>query len=231
MKVPMLLMLLSVSLNTLSQTDQTKTEWANLKKYAMENKKLNPPASEEKRVVFMGNSITEMWKSTDSSFFKNKPYINRGISGQVTEQMLLRFQQDVVDLKPEVVVILAGINDIAENNGPITLEEIYKNIVSMAELAKANNIQVVLSSILPANEFVWRQRIKPADKIIELNSMIEFYCKANNIVYCNYYSKMVNDKKGLDRTLSYDGVHATLAGYKVMEPIVEEAISKALQKK
>jgi len=169
-------------------------------------------------------------ENADSSFFANKSYINRGIGGQVTAQMLARFQQDVVELKPSVVVILGGINDIAENDGPITLEEIFNNIISMVKLAQANNIQVVVSSVLPANNFPWRPAIKPAEKVIALNAMLQSYCRSNNIVYADYYSKMVNDEKGLDRTLAYDGVHPTLAGYKMMEPIVEEAIAKALEK-
>lgn len=213
-----------------SQTEKPK-DWANLKKFATENQKLSPPSKKEKRVVFMGNSITEVWKNSDTAFFKNKLYINRGIGGQVTEQMLLRFQQDVVELKPAVVVILAGINDIAENNGPITIQQIHNNIVLMVKQARENKIRVVVSSVLPANNFPWRQAIKPADKVIELNTMLEAYCKANNVVYCDYYSKMVNNEKGLDKTLGYDGVHPTLAGYKIMEPIVEEAIAKALKQK
>jgi lysophospholipase L1-like esterase len=222
---------ISVSLPAYSQQNQQQEDWPNLKKFAKENQKLNPATKGDNRVVFMGNSITEVWKNSDIGFFKNKLYINRGIGGQVTEQMLLRFQQDVVDLRPAVVVILAGINDIAENNGPITIQQIHKNIVSMAELAKKNNIRVVISSVLPANNFPWRPTIKPADKVIELNSLLRAYCKANNIVYADYYSKMVNTEKGLDKTLAYDGVHPTLAGYKIMEPIVEEAIAAALGKK
>ncbi|HEU5290455.1 MAG TPA: SGNH/GDSL hydrolase family protein [Cyclobacteriaceae bacterium] len=218
------------SLLAFSQTEKPK-DWANLKKFAMENQKLTPPAKGEKRVVFMGNSITQVWKDSDTTFFKNKLYINRGISGQVTEQMLLRFQQDVVDLKPAVVVILAGINDIAENNGPITVQQIHSNIVSMVKLARANKIRVVVSSVLPANNFPWRPAIKPADKVIELNSLLESYCKANKVVYCDYYSKMVNNEKGLDKTVAYDGVHPTLEGYKIMEPLVEEAIATALRQK
>ena len=219
----------TISLTATSQQSKPNEDWPNLKKFAMENQKLTPPAKGERRVVFMGNSITQVWKDSDTTFFKNKLYINRGISGQVTEQMLLRFQQDVIDLKPAVVVILAGINDIAENNGPITTDKIFDNIVSMVKHANKNNIRVVISSVLPANNFPWRPNIKPADKVIELNSMLEAYCKANKIVYCDYYSKMVNSEKGLDKTLAYDGVHPTLAGYKIMEPIVEEAITKALR--
>lgn len=212
------------------QDDQLKTDWANLKKYAAENKQLAPPAKEENRIVFMGNSITEFWKITDSSFFYNKPYIDRGISGQTTPQMLVRFRPDVIALKPAVVVILAGINDIAENTGPIAIETIFGNIVSMAELAKANNIRVVLSSVLPAYDFPWRPGLKPVEKIIQLNSLISAYCKTNSIVYVDYYSAMVDERKGLDKKYSDDGVHPTLAGYKVMEPLVEAAINLALSK-
>lgn len=212
-----------------TQETKPKEDWPNLKKFAMENQKLTPPGNGEKRVVFMGNSITQVWKDSDTTFFKNKLYINRGISGQVTEQMLLRFQPDVVDLKPAVVVILAGINDIAENNGPITIQQIHNNIVSMIKLAQTNNIRVVVCSVLPANNFPWRPAIKPANKVIELNTLLETHCKANNIVYADCYSKMVNKEKGMDKTLAYDGVHPTLAGYKIMEPIVKKAIDKAIR--
>ena len=223
-------MLLFISLQVFSQGNQ-KEDWPNLKKYSMENKKLSLPAKEEKRIVFLGNSITEGWKNADSSFFTKRSYIDRGISGQVTAQMLSRFQQDVVDLKPTVVVILAGINDIAENNGPIALEDIFKNIVSMIQLAKSNNIRVIISSVLPANAFPWRPALKPAEKVVALNAMLESYCKSQKIIYLDYYSKMVNSEKGLDKELAYDGVHPTLAGYKIMEPLAEAAIAKALKKK
>jgi lysophospholipase L1-like esterase len=210
---------------------QSEADWANLKRYASENQKLKLPAKGENRIVFMGNSITASWKDIDRSFFINKPYINRGISGQTTSQMLVRFRQDVIDLKPSVVVILAGINDIAENTGPISLENIYGNIISMIELANANRIKVVISSILPANNFPWRPQIKPAEKVVKVNSMLEAYCNKNSIVYLDYYSKMVDKKKGLDKKLTSDGVHPTLEGYKIMEPLVEAAILKALQQK
>jgi lysophospholipase L1-like esterase len=230
MKRLLIVLLITNSVIAFSQTEKPK-DWPNLKKFEMDNKNLPPPAKGEKRVVFMGNSITQVWKDSDTTFFKNKLYINRGISGQVTEQMWLRFHQDVVALKPAVVVILAGINDIAENNGPISVHQIYNNIVSMVKLARANKIRVVVSSVLPTNNFPWRPAIKPADKVIELNSLLEAYCKANKVVYCDYYSKMVNNEKGLDKALAYDGVHPTLAGYKIMEPIVEEAIATALRQK
>src|SRR5215218_6052817 len=145
------------------------TDWANLKRYEAENKALKPAAPGEKRVVFMGNSITEGWIKADSTFFAAKGYIDRGISGQTTPQMLVRFRPDVIDLKPSVVVILAGINDIAQNTGPMTLEQTFGNLVSMAELAKANHINVVISSVLPAYDFPWRPGLAPADKVVKLN--------------------------------------------------------------
>ncbi len=174
----------------------------------------------------MGNSITEFWGEIDSSFFKGKPYVNRGISGQTTSQMLLRFRQDVIDLNPSVVVILAGINDIAENTGPIELVDVFGNIVSMCQLARANNIGVVLCSVLPAADFPWNPGLKPADKVIKLNTMLKTYCVENDIIYLDYYSHMVNDKKGLDKELAEDGVHPTLAGYRLMEPLLEQALGK-----
>lgn len=205
-------------------------DWANLGKYAADNKNLLPAKTGENRVVFMGNSITEFWKIRDSVFFDGKPYVNRGISGQTTPQMLVRFREDVIDLQPKLVVILAGINDIAENNGPIALENVFGNIVSMAALAKANNIKVVLSSVLPTNHFPWRPALEPADKVIALNAMIKAYAIKNNIVYVDYFSMMVDEKKGLKATLTEDGVHPTNAGYKIMDPMVEQAIAEALKR-
>ena len=200
------------------------------RRYASANAGLTSPKATEQRVVFMGNSITEGWKASDSSFFTGKPYINRGISGQTTSQMLLRFREDVIDLKPKTVVILAGINDIAENTGPIALESIFGNIVSMVELARAAKIKVVLSSVLPANTFAWRADIQPAEKVVKLNSMIKAYAIKNNIVYVDYYTPMVDEKKGLKAEYTNDGVHPTLAGYKVMEPLVEKGIADALKR-
>lgn len=223
-------MLLFSFFRTQAQDDRSKMDWPNLNKYAEENAQLKTPTAKEKRVVFMGNSITEFWKRDDPAFFEGRPYIDRGISGQTTSQMLLRFRPDVINLKPKVVVILAGINDIAENTGPISLENIFGNIVSMAELARANNIKVVLSSVLPALDFYWRPGLQPAEKVIKLNAMIKRYCEKNNIPYADYFSAMVDAEKGLDKKYTNDAVHPTLAGYKVMEPIVEKAIQKALTK-
>ncbi len=204
-------------------------DWANIKHYEAQNAKVPAPAPGEKRVVFMGNSITDFWKGIDSAFFIGKPYYDRGIAGQTSGQMLIRFREDVVNLKPSVTVILAGINDIAENNGPSKLEDVFGNIVSMAEIAKASHIKVVLSSVLPAYGFPWRPTIDPKPSIKALNTMIKDYCAKNNLVYLDYYSAMVDNRQGLPANLSKDGVHPTLAGYKIMEPLVEKAIAQALK--
>lgn len=205
-------------------------DWANLRKYQDENSKLSPPANGEPRIVFMGNSITEFWKTNDPDYFSTN-YINRGISGQTTPQMLIRFRPDVINLKPAVVVLLAGINDIAENTGPNKLENVFGNIASMVELANASHIKVVMSSVLPANHLGWRPLIDPTEKVIELNKMIKDYAVKNHIVYLDYYSAMVDEQKGLPKTFSGDGVHPNLAGYKVMEPLADKAIRDALARK
>lgn len=206
-------------------------DWVNFKKYAGSNEKLGVTSMGEKRVVFMGNSITESWAGIDSSFFKVNGYIGRGISGQTSSQMLLRFRQDVIDLKPALVVILAGTNDIAENAGPIALKDVLGNIISMAELARENNIKVIISSVLPAYDFPWHPGLQPAEKIIELNSMIKTYCDKNNIPYVDYYSKMVDERKGLDKKYTNDGVHPTYDGYKVMDSLIQPAIKNVLNLK
>ena len=206
-----------------------RTDWPWLQRYAAANRQLPAPKKNEKRVVFMGNSITEFWSTTDPDFFAGKPYINRGISGQTTPQMLLRFRQDVIDLKPAVVVIKAGINDIAENTGPTTLEATFGNIASMAELAKANGIRVVLCSVLPAYDFPWSPGMEPAEKVLRLNAMLKSYAQKNNLVWVDYHTAMKDARNGLPKALADDGVHPNLAGYKVMEPMVEKAIAEALK--
>ena len=211
-----------------SQNDESKGDWANLEKYAEANKNLPPRTDGDERIVFMGNSITEFWAVIDSNFFANKIYIDRGISGQTSPQMLLRFRQDVINLKPTVVIILAGINDIAENTGPIALEDVFGNIVSMAQLAEENKIKLILSSVLPAYDFPWHPGLKPAEKIVKLNSMIKSYCQENNIAYVDYYADMVDERKGLDKRFTDDGVHPTIAGYKIMESLIERAIKRVL---
>lgn len=205
-------------------------DWGNLEQFQEDNRRIGEPAPNENRVVFMGNSITIGWLNSRPEFFKNKPYINRGISGQTTPQMLIRFRQDVVDLNPKVVVILAGTNDIAGNTGPSTLEMIADNIKSMAEIAHANGIKVILSSTLPAYDYPWKPGMEPANKIIALNKMIADYAKANEHIYLDYFSAMADERNGLPKKYAADEVHPTVEGYKVMEPLVEEAINKALNK-
>jgi lysophospholipase L1-like esterase len=205
-------------------------DWAYLKKYSDENKNLPAVAPGEKRVVFMGNSITEFWKFADADFFaRNKSFIDRGIGGQTTPQMLVRFRDDVINLKPSVVVILAGTNDIAGNTGPTTIENIFGNIVSMAELAKANNIKVVLCSVLPVYDYSWSRGLEPTEKIVKLNAMLQSYANKNKHVYVDFHSPMADEKKGMKAEYSRDGVHPNLEGYKVMDDLVEKAISRALK--
>lgn len=214
-----------------SQNEQPQGDWPNLKKYAEANKSIAAKQVNSKRIVLMGDSITEFWQPSYPNFYADNGLINRGISGQTTPQMLLRFRTDVINLKPDAVVILAGINDIAENTGPITLEESLGNIISMVELAKANNIKVVLCSVLPANTFWWNAKIKPADKVIALNTMIKAYAEKNKITYIDYYSPTVNNEKGLDKKWGDDGVHPNANGYKLMEPLLIKAVSETLKKK
>lgn len=205
-------------------------DWANLEQFQEANQKLGAPTADENRIVFMGNSITIGWLNSRPEFFQGKPYINRGISGQTTPQMLLRFRQDVIDLKPKVVVILAGTNDIAGNTGPSTLEMIANNIASMAEIANANNIKVIISSTLPAYDYPWKPGIEPANKIITLNRMVKAYAKEKGHIYLDYFSVMADERNGLPKKYAEDEVHPTIEGYKVMEPMVEKAIDEALKK-
>lgn len=203
-------------------------DWAALEHFKADNAALAPASDNEERVVFMGNSITIGWLNTQADFFKGKPYINRGISGQTTSQMLLRFRQDVIDLKPKVVIILAGTNDIAGNTGPMTLNQIMDNLKSMAEIAKANNISVILCSVLPAEDYPWRPGLKPNEKIPALNKLIAQYCSTNDVFYLDYFSAMTNAKNGLDKDLAHDGVHPTKKGYEMMAPMAEAAIAEVL---
>ena len=209
---------------------QKNNDWARLGRYAKANKELPAPAKKEKRVVFMGNSITEGWVKIRPDFFEENGYIGRGISGQTSYQFVVRFRPDVINLKPKLVVINAGTNDVAENTGPFDLQTTFGNIVSMVELAKANKIKVILTSVLPAAKFGWNKSIKDAPAKIEaLNALIKEYAKKNKIPYVDYYTPMVT---GADRALnpaySKDGVHPTAAGYEVMEALIKPAIDKAL---
>lgn len=205
-------------------------DWANLSKYETENKSLQPKKSGEKRIVLMGDSITEFWLKIQSDFFSNKPYyIGRGISGQTTPQMLIRFRPDVINLQPDVVVILAGVNDIAGNTGPTTNEKIVENIISMIELAHANKIKVILCSVLPAANFNWRPNDKAAATIIQLNQLIKSYADKHHIPYVNYHAVMADASNGLPKEFSNDGVHPNLKGYQIMEPLLEKAIQQILK--
>lgn len=214
-----------------AQEEQFHNDWANLGRFRNDNNKLGLPGAGEIRVVFMGNSITEGWSRLDSGFFAGRPFINRGISGQTTPQMLIRFKPDVVNLKAGVVVILAGINDIAGNTGPSTLEMIEDNLSSMVEIAQANKIRVVLSSVLPAYDFPWRPGMEPAEKVVKLNTWIRNYAGTHNCIYLDYFTPMSDEKHALKKEYTQDGVHPNLEGYKVMEPLVEAAIKKALGSK
>lgn len=223
-------LLMGILATFLSQHTVLAQDWANLKMFQEANSELKEPEDGEDRVVFMGNSITIGWLNSRPEFFEGKPYVNRGISGQTTPQMLIRFRQDVVDLHPKVVVILAGTNDIAGNTGPSTLEMIMDNIKGMAEIAHANDIKVVLSSTLPAYDYPWKPGMEPAGKIVALNKMIQAYAEEKGHVYLDYFSQMVDERNGLPKKYADDEVHPTVEGYKVMEPLVEEAIQKALKK-
>jgi lysophospholipase L1-like esterase len=204
-------------------------EWAYLSKYRDANAQLGLPREGEHRVVFMGDSITEGWLRLDPGFFSRGGYVDRGISGQTTSQMLVRFRQDVIMLRPSVVVILGGTNDIAQNGGQTTLEAIEENLQSMAELAKANGIRVVLSSVLPAIDYPWRPGLQPAPKIAALNEWIADYCTRSGAVHLDYYPAMADANGAMKAGLGIDGVHPNPSGYAVMEPMAEKAISDALR--
>jgi lysophospholipase L1-like esterase len=180
-------------------------------------------------VVFIGDSITESWAPYFPTLFPGKPYVGRGISGQTTPQILVRFRQDVVRLRPKVVVILAGTNDIAGNTGPSTPEMIQDNLASMAEIARANGIRVVLSSVLPAYDYPWKKGLEPAPKIVALNAWLKQYAASAKAVYVDFHTAMADERQGLRAELSPDGVHPNEAGYRIMGPLVEQAIAAALQ--
>jgi lysophospholipase L1-like esterase len=206
-------------------------DYGQLARYRDANAALGTPAAGENRVVFFGDSITDMWKLEDS--FPGKPYVNRGIGGQTTPQMLVRFRQDVIDLHPKVVVILAGTNDIAGNTGPMRNEDIEANYGSFAELARAHGIRVVYSSILPVHNYTERSKDffaqRPQARILALNDWLKDYCSKNDIIYLNYFSALVDDKGMLKKDLADDGLHPNTAGFKIMAPLADSAIQKALK--
>lgn len=207
-------------------------DWPNLHRYQAENAALPPPASGEQRVVFYGDSITDAWgrREGTGTFFPGKPYVNRGISGQTTPQMLVRFQQDVVHLHPAAVLILAGTNDIAGNTGPSTPQMIEDNFTSMAEIARQSGIKVILASITPAYAYPWKPGVNPVAEIREINQWLRNFCSANGCVYLGYYSSLADAKGAMLPGLSFDGVHPTAQGYAVMAPLAEAAITQALGK-
>lgn len=205
-------------------------DWANLNYYRKANTLLENPMDNEDRIVFMGNSITEFWKNVHPDFFVGKSYVNRGIGGQTTSQMLLRFRADVINLHPKVVVFLGGTNDIAGNTGTVSLDMIEDNIFSMIELARANEIRVVLCSVLPVFDYPWSPGKEPAEKIIELNKALRFYAETHDITFVDFHTPMKDERSGLRLELGEDGVHPNVSGYLIMEPLVEEGINKELQK-
>ncbi len=204
-------------------------DWAALERYRDANQHLAPPAQGEKRVVFYGDSITDAWAAYFDAMFPGKPYVGRGISGQTTPQMLVRFRQDVVALDPAVVVILAGTNDLAGNTGPSSQAMIEDNLKSMVEIAQANGIRVVLASVLPASDYPWKPGLDPGPKIVALNAWMKTYAAAHGLVYLDYHAAMADETLGLPKSLSEDGVHPTEAGYRLMAPLAEKAIAEALR--
>jgi lysophospholipase L1-like esterase len=208
--------------------ERLRNDWAYLARYRDDNAEIGAPAPGEERVIFYGNSITDFWINIMPEFFTGKPKIDRGISGQTTPQMLVRFRQDVINLKPKVVVILAGINDINGNTGPSTLEMIKDNIRSMVELAKASNIQVVLSSVLPCDSIYVRPDLHPAERVLQLNVWLKNYANDNQCIYLDYFPSLANEKNGLKEEYTDDGIHPNKAGYEVMAPLADEAVKRAL---
>ena len=208
--------------------ERLRNDWAFLARYRDDNTKIGDPGPGENRVVFYGNSITDFWINIMPEFFEGKSYIDRGISGQTTPQMLVRFRQDVINLKPMAVVILAGINDINGNTGPSTLEMIEDNIKSMSELAKASNIKVIIASVLPCDSIYVRPDLHPAEKVLQLNVWLKKYASENECIYLDYFPGLANEKNGLKREYTEDGIHPNKAGYEVMAPLADEAVRQAL---
>ena len=220
MKKMLLLPVLFIALSLSAQ----QNDWAQFYRYEGKNDSLTTRPD----VVFMGNSITDCWADTVPAFFAENNFVGRGISGQVSSQMLVRFQEDVINLQPKVVVICCGTNDIAQNNGYMSLEHILHNIKSMCQLARANKIKPVVCSTLPAKGFKWRPDMKPANDIIRLNEMIKAYAQENKIPYVDYHSALKDEENGLPRKYSKDGVHPNAQGYAVMESVILPILKKVL---
>lgn len=223
-KTVLLVLALAVAVATAAQP----RDWAGFRRYAQQNESLR---GQKIDVVFMGNSITENWIGADPEFFARNGFVDRGIGGQTSSEMLVRFRQDVLDLKPRAVVLMAGINDIAGNNGPIELENTFGNIASMCELARCHGIRVVLCSVLPCERLGWRPEVEPAPLVRRLNAMLEKYAADEKIVYVDYYAACDNGRGGLDERFSSDGCHPTLYGYTILEPLVVDGIRRALRGK
>ena len=221
------LLIFSLIIKTsIAQNHENVNTWANFEQFKSANDKLSQLKNGEERIVFLGNSITIGWKETHPEFFENTIYVNRGISGQTTPQMLVRFYADVMDIGATTVVILAGTNDIAGNTGPMSIDMILNNLKSMTGIALANNVKVILCSVLPAYDYPWSPNKNPNIKIPKLNSKIKKYAKKSGVHYLDYFKALDNGNNGIDKEFSYDGVHLTLEGYKVLEPLLENALKK-----
>ena len=225
----------ATAIANLMRNDARQRDWPNLARYRDANRALAAPAAGQSRVVFMGDSITDSWPQRQADFFTGKPFIGRGISGQTTPQMLVRFRPDVIDLKPKVVVILAGTNDIAGNTGPMTNEEIQGNLASMAQLAKASAIRVVMASIQPVSAYhttpagTPQTTLRPMERILAINEWMKKHAATEGHVYLDYFSAMVDDKGLLREDLSADDLHPNAKGYAIMAPLAEAAIKQALR--
>lgn len=212
----------------LAAEERIHNDWAGLRRYREANAELNWPNSNSYRVVFMGDSITDAWPRRGGAFFSDRGYAGRGISGQTTPQMLVRFHQDVIELEPEVVVINAATNDIAGNTGPSTINMITANLKGMAQLAEASGIKVILASITPAYDYPWRPGKEPAPKVAAVNQWMKGYCEGHGCVYADYHSAMSDEKGEMLDGLSTDGIHPNAAGYGIMQSIILKAITKAM---
>jgi len=213
------------------QARRTRDDWGNLCRYRADNAARVAADAPAPTAVFMGDSITEGWARLGADFFSANGYVGRGISGQVTGQNLLRFQQDVINLHPKVVHIMIGTNDVAGNAGPTTYENIQNNLMAMVQMARANKIAVVLATIPPSTDFPWRRGMEPALKFVKLNEWIRDYAKREDVVLVDYHKALANAQNGFRTEWSGDGVHPNLEGYKIMNPLAEGAVKAALNKR